>query len=128
MNILYFVIYLSILFNFRVIVYRSQLPFIFLRFVCHWVVTFSMLLYLDWDTIRICLVGLRRSLLWALPDVAIFRIMSSCSCLASLMAILWSNFREKSGRRAVFPCMLNPCCVNVGVSLVFPLQCDHRIM
>lgn len=55
-------LYLSTIFNVRVIVYRSKLSFIYLRFIGHWVVPFSMLLCLDWDSLRTCLAGLRRSL------------------------------------------------------------------
>lgn len=53
---------MSTIFNVRVIVYRSKLSFIYLRFIGHWVVPFSMLLCLDWDSLRTCLAGLRRSL------------------------------------------------------------------
>lgn len=46
-----------------------------------------MLLYLDWDTHRNCLVGLRRCLLGVLPDATIFSILSGKTCLVSLVAV-----------------------------------------
>lgn len=69
---LYFVICSSTLFNIRVIGYR----FIVNLFTLygHWVVTSSMLLYLDWDAHRTCFVD-------------VLSILSSRTCLVSLMSI-----------------------------------------
>lgn len=41
----YFVIHFSTIFNIKVIVYRSELPFIYLRFIGQWVVTIFRLRY-----------------------------------------------------------------------------------
>lgn len=54
----YILLHSSTIFNLRVIVYKSELSFIYLLFLGHWVVTFLVLLYLDWDSHWTCLVGL----------------------------------------------------------------------
>lgn len=116
----YILLHSSTIFNLRVIVYKSELSFIYLLFLGHWVVTFLVLLYLDWDSHWTCLVGLCSCLL----DETILSILSSKTCLVSLLAIYTGCglIMERSGLdaeqhfRAFFP-----CCVNLGAS---PLLCD----
>lgn len=97
----------------------------------HWVVTYSMLLYLDLDTLRTCLVDLRRCLFGVLPDITLFSILSCKTFwLVCWLYIYgpWADVLEKmSARRAVFPSILSPCCVNLGLSPLLCKLCLHYL-